>query len=281
MRLIFLALITFCCASGGFAEERRSTGVEISNDAAYASLEGLTEGSEGAQARQKKAATKHPLEINFKKSSMVFRLIPAGEFMMGSPKEENGRDNDEEQKKVKIEKPFYLGKLEVTQAQWEQVMGSNPSHFKEAGKNAPVEQVSSNECLDFARKLEKLEGLASGALDLPSELQWEYACRAGTASAFCFGNNLTRERAIFDDDGKKTNEGGSFPANAFGLHDMHGNVYEWCSDSDPKRKNMGIIRGGSFLHSAEGCRSANRSHYGQNDHGVIIGFRLLLRMDGH
>jgi len=256
-------------------------GTEISKDAVYASLEGLAEGSEEAQERQKKAVAKLPLEIKLTKSSMVFRLIPSGEFMMGSPKEENGRDDDEAQKHVKVEKPFHLGKFEVTQAQWKQVMGSNPSHFKEAGMNAPVEQVSSNECLDFARKLEKLEGLAPSVLGLPSEMQWEYACRAGTTSAFCFGNNLTRERAIFDDDGKKTNEVGSFPANAFGLHDMHGNVYEWCSDSDPKRKSMRIIRGGSFLHIAEGSRSANRSWYGPNDRAVIIGFRLLLRMDGH
>lgn len=275
---VVLALGLILSADASEADSQKGTaGTEVAKSATYAALEGLAPGSEDAQDRQKAAAKNLPLEIRLKKTGLTFRLIPAGEYQTGSATDEAGRDNDEKQKSATIETPFYLGKFEVTQGQWEQVMGANPCEFKDAGKDAPVEQVSWRDCQTFITKLEALEGLRPGVLRLPSESEWELACRAGTTTAFYFGSSLSEKQAGVDGNAKKPFVVGSFPANAFGLHDMHGNVFEWCSDRDPKQKReLRILRGGSFLHSAEGCRSANRSRYAPNDRGVTIGFRLAL-----
>jgi formylglycine-generating enzyme required for sulfatase activity len=211
--------------------------------------------------------------------------------MMGSPSGETHR-NDELQHQVTLTKAFYCGKFEVTQGQWEQVMGRNPSYFKKVGKDAPVEGVSWNDCNAFVKKLCKMEGVPVGTYRLLTEAEWEYACRAGTQTLFCFGNALDLITVNFDGSypfyssynlecRKTTVAVGSLRlhgiglsdlgANAFGLCDMHGNVYELCQDwyadypvvplVDPPGPSQGtsrIYRGGCWADVAQNCRSALR-----------------------
>ena len=149
--------------------------------------------------------------------------IPGGEFLMGSPEGE-GSDNEKPQHKVTVPE-FWMGKYPVTQAQYSAVIGKNPSHFK--GKNLPVEQVNWNDAIEFCKRLSRKTGKS---YRLPSEAEWEYACRAGTTTRYFFGDDLTQQQANFDLNLGKTSPVGTYPANAFGLHDMHGNVWEWCQD---------------------------------------------------
>ncbi|MFH1550752.1 MAG: formylglycine-generating enzyme family protein [Planctomycetota bacterium] len=164
-------------------------------------------------------------EIVHEKSGIVLRLVPAGEFYMGSPSSESGRGGDEGPvHRVKISKPFYIGKHEVTQEEWKAVMENHPSYFK--GDNLPVETVSRKDAQEFCRK-------AGGGLRLPSEAEWEYACRAGSRTRWCFGDDESAldEYAWYkDNSGEKTHEVGKKKPNAWGLYDMHGNVYEYCED---------------------------------------------------
>ena len=166
--------------------------------------------------------------------------IPGGTFMMGSPESEEGRDDDEAQQQVTVD-DFYIGKYEVTQEQWQAIMGNNPASFKKGGKY-PVEKVSWNDCQEFCEKLSEKTGLT---FTLPTEAQWEYACRGGTTTPFYYGETLSTDIANYNGkyvygESKKgvyrqeTTEVGSFPANGFGLHDMHGNVWEWCQDDYEK-----------------------------------------------
>ncbi len=218
--------------------------------------------------------------------------IPAGEFMMGSPDADGNAGNYEKpQHRVRITKPFYLGKYLVTQEQWEAVMGSNPSNFK--GPNNPVEQVSWDECQQFLNKLNKREG-NPGKFQLPSEAQWEYACRAGSTTKFCFGDDEARlgEYAWYAGNSEsKTHPVGEKKPNAWGLYDMHGNVWEWCQDwydggyyakspaDDPSGSATGsyrVDRGGSWLDSAGRCRSAIRGGDDPSDRDYDMAFRLAL-----
>ena len=165
-------------------------------------------------------------------------LIPDGKFTMGSPVLEAGREF-EVQQEVTISKSYYMGKYEVTQEQWEAVMGTNPSFTK--GGKLPVTNVSWNDCQEFIRKLNKETG---DGFRLPTENEWEYACRAGTTTAFSFGETILKEQANYDES--KIKPVGTYKPNAFDLYDMHGNVWEWCEDLTRPESQNRIFRGGSF-----------------------------------
>ncbi len=195
--------------------------------------------------------------------TMELVLIPAGEFMMGDG---SGQSFPDQQPlhKVKITRLFYLGKYEVTQRQWEAVMGNNPSEFR--GPENPVDQVSRDDCQAFPAKLNQKSGKGGVKLNLPTEAQWEYACRAGTTTRYSFGDDL---ESLGDyawhtgNSGKTTHPVGQKKPNSWGLYDMHGNVWEYCSDwygedyyrqsplTDPTGPASGdrhVLRGGSFDH---------------------------------
>ena len=205
---------------------------------------------------------------------MSFKLIPAGEFMMGSPESEEGRDPDvEAQRAVRIPSAFSIGVHEVTQSQYESVMGAKASTFK--GANNPVESVSWNDAVAFCAKLSSLpaEVAAGRVYRLPTEAEWEYACRAGTTTAYSFGDDekdLGKYAWFGDNSGKRTHAVGEKLPNDWGLYDMHGNVWEWCSDADGSR------RGGSWGNGATDCWSAIRYTDGPTGRYDGSGFRLAL-----
>ncbi len=267
-------------------------------NAGYPSLHGLAPGSRAAQTLQKAWVSKLglPLEVQTKKVGIKLRLIPPGTFIMGSPSGENKRCSDEKQHRVTLTKPFYMDKYEVTQGEWKRVMGGNPSNFRNIGDNAPVEQVSWDDCQKFLSRLCALEKVPRGTYRLLTEAQWEYACRAGTDTPFYCGNSLDASMANFDGDhpymvakriDRKTRPVGSFKANAWGLYDMHGNVWEWCNDwygsygsrvFDPAGASSGsdrVYRGGCWNDYAGYCRSANRNRFRPLFRDFLLGFRLL------
>ena len=188
------------------------------------------------------------------------------------------------QHEVTLTKPFYLGKYEVTQEQWEGVMGNNPSSTE--GAKLPVTDVSWEDCQEFIKKLNaSTKGVYR--FRLPYEAEWEHACRAGTTTAYSFGANITPKDANYMDSkiGKPVSVG-SYKPNAFGLYDMHGNVWEWCEDwhgkypfavTDPKGAATGerrVLRGGSFYFFELGARSSTRSYYKPSNRLNDLGFRL-------
>lgn len=154
-------------------------------------------------------------------------LIPAGKFVMDSPSTESGRSTNETQHEVILSKPFFLGKYEITQSQWKAIMNNNPSSG-DKGPMLPVADVSWNDCQKF---LKKLNDKTKSNFILPSEAQWEYTCKAGTTTAFSYGNELKPTNANHAASNTyKPVKAGSYKPNAFGLYDMHGNVNEWCND---------------------------------------------------
>ncbi|MDR1043800.1 MAG: formylglycine-generating enzyme family protein [Candidatus Adiutrix sp.] len=220
---------------------------------------------------------------------MDFTLVPAGSFTMGADKDlENANYNETPQHRVSISQPFYLGAYEVTQAQWTAVMGNNPSKFK--GRSNPVEMVSWNDAQAFIQRLNAKEG--HNRYRLPTEAEWEYAARAGTTSAYSFGDDedsLGRYAWYWDNSDEKTHPVGQKQPNAWGLYDMHGNVDEWVQDwygnyssssvTDPKGPSSGsdrVFRGGSWFCSAQGCRAALRFNFSPDYRVDFIGFRLAL-----
>jgi|GEM_PF-192098 len=224
--------------------------------------------------------------------TLEMMLIPAGKFKMGSPASELGRRTDETQHEVTLTKPYYMGKYEVTQEQWEAVMGDNPSKIK--GEKLPVTHVTWKDCQDF---IKKLNAKTNGGYRLPTEAEWEFACRAGTSTAYSFGDSLTKGDANFSGSEDTEKDGvkgsakavGGYKPNAFGLYDMHGNVWEWCEDwktsylagavIDPIGPATGeyrILRGGRFGFGPSDSRSANRDNYGVTPDSSFAdgGFRL-------
>jgi sulfatase modifying factor 1 len=217
------------------------------------------------------------------KLEMVF--IPAGKFKMGSPVTEKGRQQNEAQHEVTITKSFMIGKYEVTQEQWEALMGNNPS--ANVGPKLPVTNVSWVECQEF---IKVLNSKTKGGFRLPTESEWEYACRAGTNTATAFGETITSKDANYDQSNiDKPVPVGSYKPNAFGLYDMHGNVWEWCSDwfanypegplTDPVGAKEGVrrvVRGGGFKYfQFMGFRSSHRGNFVlPSSRAISIGFRL-------
>jgi formylglycine-generating enzyme required for sulfatase activity len=212
-------------------------------------------------------------------------LIPAGKFKMGSPASEKNRFDNETQHEVTLTKPFYLGKHEVTQEQYEAVMGKNPSATK--GAKLPVTRVSWEDCQEF---IKKINAKTNGGYRLPTESEWEYACRAGTTTAYSFGDKITPKDAnYYDSKIGKPVAVGSYKPNAFGLYDMHGNVDEWCEDwygddypkgavTDPKGPATGsvrVLRGGSFFILDSEARSSRRDFLTPTARlNICVGFRL-------
>jgi formylglycine-generating enzyme required for sulfatase activity len=241
--------------------------------------------------------------------------IPGGTFTMGSPKSEEGNYHDERPQHHVTVSPFFMGKYPVTQGQWRAIasradlkvnldLDPEPSYFKEPYQDIdrwqrPVENVNWYAAVEFCERLSKLTGRN---YRLPSEAEWEYACRAGTTTPFYFGETITPKLANYYGDytygdgpigecRNQTTPVGQFPPNAFGLYDMHGNVLEWCADewhSDYQyaptdgsiwlngNKYQSPLRGGSWANGPINCRAAIRNFYlWRDDHYFMIGFRLV------
>lgn len=238
-----------------------------------------------------------------------FVLIKGGTYIMGSPENEVGKNLNEQQHRVTLQKDFYMQTTEVTQAQWETVMESNPSEFASCGSNCPVENVSWNDVKEFIRRLN--EGNGTNLYRLPIEAEWEYACRAGSTSAYEWGNEADCSKMMYgnhveydgyndcvDKNKKKLLMPGqtapvkSYKANRWGLYDMHGNVMEWCQDwydgyptgdlTDHRGPNKGeyrVLRGGSWSSKAFNCRAAARERAAQDIKAPYIGFRLVMSVE--
>jgi formylglycine-generating enzyme required for sulfatase activity len=218
---------------------------------------------------------------------MEFVLIPAGTFQMGS-NDSDAYDNEKPVHTVHITRPFYLGKYEVTQGQWQAVMGSNPSHFT-GDPSRPVENVSWDDVREFVRRLNGLEGGA--AYRLPTEAEWEYAARAGTTNRWSFGDEMSQlgRYAWYDENAEgQTHPVGQLQPNPWGLYDIHGNVWEWVQNwygkytgstaVDPAGPSSGsdrVYRGGSWRYTLRFCRSAFRYYDVPGFRLDNVGFRLL------
>ncbi len=238
---------------------------------------------------------KKHMEINVGGVTQRFVWIEPGSFLMGSPEDEAGRRGDETQHEVTLTKGFWLADTACTQGLWQAVVGNNPSHFQGKKRN-PVEQVS---WYDAQRFIEKLQRRVAGLeLRLPTEAEWEYGCRAGTTTPFSFGDELTPNLVNYDGeipyaDGArglyrmKTVAVASLPANAWGLYEMHGNVWEWCWDRygayqnepqvDPQGPPMGlprVVRGGSWTSDGRQARSAHRIRIEPGRRSLFVGFRI-------
>jgi formylglycine-generating enzyme required for sulfatase activity len=219
-------------------------------------------------------------------------MIPSGEFQMGTAeKEETGFLHEKPQHSVRISKPFYMGIYEVTQGQFAKLMKENPSRYK-TGPDYPVEQVTWEEAVEFCKRLSELaaEKEAKRVYRLPTEAEWEYACRGGSTTQFHCGDALTAKQANFDREVGKPAKVGSYAPNAFGLYDMHGNVWEWCADwfdsgyytSDAQDDPSGaesagsrVIRGGGWYSEADRCRAAARDSFTPTHRFNDIGFRVV------
>jgi formylglycine-generating enzyme required for sulfatase activity len=256
-----------------------------------------------------RAAAEAKAAASLKAANMV--KINGGTFTMGSPVNEAERGNNEVQHQVTVN-GFYMGKYEVTQKEWREVMGNNPSRFQ--GDNLPVEQVSWYNAVEYCNERSQREGLTpaytingtnvrwdrnANGYRLPTEAEWEYACRAGTSGPFSTGNNITTSQANYDGNKpynnnakgsyrEKTVNVGSFGSNAWGLYDMHGNVWEWCWDwygdypsgtqTNPADTSTGtdrVFRGGSWSNYARYLRSAHRVSYAPTYRNGYLGFRLV------
>jgi formylglycine-generating enzyme required for sulfatase activity len=229
---------------------------------------------------------------------MKLSLIPPGQFTMGSPQEEEWHRPDETLHRVTLTKAFYMGTTEVTQGQWKALMGKTPSFF--TGDALPVETVTWEEAAEFCRKLSEKEG---ARYRLPSEAEWEHACRAGTTTPFHTGHTISTDQANYDGNhtyagGPKgvfretTTAAGSFAPNAWGVHDVHGNVWEWCADwygeypkgaardpTGPARGEKRIVRGGCWINFPAVCRSANRGKVVPVSWNFHFGFRVVRAVD--
>ena len=223
---------------------------------------------------------------------MEFVYIEPGTFMMGSPPGEEGRWAHEEQHQVTLTRGFYMQTMEVTQSQWKAVMGENPAAFPTCGTDCPVERVSWHDVQAFVEKLNQREDTST--YRLPTEAEWEYAARAGSTTAYSFGDDKSqlRAHAWYRGNGRdRTHRVGKKQPNAWGLHDVHGNVWEWVQDDfhrtykeapedgsawvDEPRGPTRTMRGGSWMDITPFCRSAMRFGLGPDEGNTIVGFRLV------
>ncbi|MFO7715025.1 formylglycine-generating enzyme family protein [Desulfosarcina sp.] len=236
---------------------------------------------------------------------MEFVLIPSGMFVMGSPTDESNRDISEVQHPVTISRPFYMQTTEVTVDQWRAVMGRRWFAGKKGAGDMPVVKVSWHDCYEFIRKLNRMTG---DRYALPTEAQWEYAARAGSTTAYFWGDQIDCTRAMFANNPMKYDDCVSvnrssglsagrpapvkhYPPNGWGLYGMHGNVWEWCGDLfdrydtvlivDPYNTESGqdrVRRGGSWFGPGYACRSANRAHAHPMSRLQNTGFRLVMTL---
>ena len=230
-------------------------------------------------------------------TGIEFLYVAPARFRMGSAPDLAGRQRDETLHEVEITRGFYLGRYEVTQKEWQEIMDHNPSQFAECGPRCPVETVNYFVIQEFITRLE--ERSAGNLFRLPTEAEWELACRAGTESAFSSGDTLTTDQANFD--GRYPAIGGppgsfrgapspvgSHPPNPWGFYDLHGNVWEWCGDwygeypagpvrdpAGPPQGELRVIRGGSWAFDGNSARSALRYTHAPEDDGYSLGFRLV------
>lgn len=234
---------------------------------------------------------------------MEFVEIPAGSFTMGSPLNETGREPSEVSHTVFISQSFYIQRTEVTLQQWRAVMGKRWFFQRKGDEKAPVSSVSWHDCIEYINKLNLIE--KKGLYRLPTEAQWEYVCRAKSTSAFFWGDHIDCTKAMFGNNQNKSTEcldylqnkhlpqncpapAKSYPANAWGVYDMHGNVWEWCQDwygeysskpvtdpSGPESGNMKIRRGGSWFKHGISLRCANRAYGHPASRFNTTGFRLV------
>jgi formylglycine-generating enzyme required for sulfatase activity len=239
---------------------------------------------------------------------MKFVRIPAGEFLMGSPDGDDHADADERpQRRVRISRDFYLGQFEVAQLEYVWVMDENPSWFSPDGGGRdfvrglsvhrfPVENVSWDEATLFCNRLSDAKNESGRRYRLPTEAEWEYACRAGTTTRYAYGDELDAQRAnILSSAKPQTRQVGWYKPNAWGLHDMHGNVWEWCSDRyaaeayavsttitiDPQGPMEGtgrVVRGGDYRFDASHARSVNRDFTRQSRRDLGNGFRVVMQV---
>jgi formylglycine-generating enzyme required for sulfatase activity len=223
------------------------------------------------------------VELELERTSARFEFcpVPAGTFLMGSAREQPVH-------LVTLTRPFHLGRVPVTQGQWEAAMGTNPSQFR--GPELPVEQVSWDDCQAFIRRL---NATSKGTFRLPTEAEWEYACRAGSTGRFCFGDDeaqLGEYAWTSANSGGQPRPVGTKKPNAWALHDMHGNVWEWCQDwwddyaagpvTDPQGAPSGfmgarVFRGGCWRGGADFAASAHRGGRGAAYRAGILGLRLV------
>ncbi|MBD2576239.1 bifunctional serine/threonine-protein kinase/formylglycine-generating enzyme family protein [Oscillatoria sp. FACHB-1406] len=271
------------------------------------SFEVITADNQGKVKNRRPGQANYLIEEIARGVGLEMVAIPGGSFMMGSPETEEKRDSDESPQHQVTIQPFYMGKYAITQAQWKAVaalpkikidLKPDPSNFK--GANRPVETVSWWEAEEFCKRLSKKTGKQ---YRLPSEAEWEYACRAGTTTPFHFGETITSELVNYDGNyaygnapkGKyreQTVEVGTLPPNGYGLYEMHGNVWEWCADHwhenyqgapnnettwlTSDERNTRLLRGGSWSSISRFCRSAHRGRNYPGHSNLNIGFRAAL-----
>ena len=231
-----------------------------------------------------------PGGVHVNSLGMKLAYIPPGEFTMGSPDSEPGRIVNETRRHVTFEKGFRIGVTEVTQEQWRQIMGTNPAFFK--GDDLPVERVTWDEAVEFCRLLSEKE---KKRYRLPTEAEWEYACRAGTTSVYYTGKNeaaLDEAGWYLGNSGNQSHPVGLKQPNPWGLYDMHGNVSEWCADRPPaergdassaqldsEEKALRDLRGGSWGLTASQCRSASRLSNAGTFRYFDLGLRVVCDLD--
>lgn len=245
------------------------------------------------------------MTLEIKGEKFAFRWISSGSFTMGSPETELERWSDEVQHKVNISRGFWMLESPITQGMWKSVVGTNPSYNQSFFKNTkrfPVERISWNDCQKYIEKLNGLGACPKGfKFSLPTEAEWEYACRAGTTTPYRFGKTLNGDKANCNGNHpygdykrgpylKKTTAVGKYPTNGWGLCDMHGNVCEWVQDwygdyptdevtdpTGPRKGSFRVSRGGGWRYYAVNCRSAFRSRFEPDKRNDCLGARLVLR----